>query len=304
MRLIVTGAAGFIGAHVVRAALGRNDKVLAVLRSGTASTRLTAFAGQIETAAPDLHNRDEVTRAIARFQPDALVHLAWYARPGDYLHSPENLTSLQASLRLLEAALAAGCRRIVGVGTCLEYAESAEPREESDPTDPRSLYASCKLASWLIGRARARQQGADLVWARLFHVYGPGEHPARLIPSAAATLRAGRAFGASPGLQVRDPIHVADVATALLSLADRGEAGPYNVCLGRPASLRHTLETVAAIAGGTELLQFGVRGYAPDEDMFLVGNPMRLRALGWQPRFEDLRAGLEDALSAPSVLAD
>lgn len=282
MRLIVTGADGFIGSRVVQEAAGRGHDVLAWSRS-----------------LADLNDGERTRDLLRRFRPEAIVHAAWYTRATDYLRSPENLRCLAATLDLVDASVDAGCGRFVGVGTCFEYADGPNPRRESDAADPQTLYAACKLASWMVGRERARQQHATFVWARPFHVYGPGEHPARLIPSVRAALRAGQTFVASPGNQVRDPVHVADVASGLTTLAERGEQGVYNICLGRPVSLRQTLEAVAAIEGRVDLLQFGGRPYGAGESMFLVGDPGRLRALGWDPRFESLTVGLKDALGAP-----
>jgi nucleoside-diphosphate-sugar epimerase len=299
VKLIVSGAGGFIGGHVVRAALERGHRVVALVRRGSTRDRLAPLGDRVQVATPALEDPAEMAMLFREHEPDAAVHLAWYARPGDYLSSSENLDSLKSTLSFLDGALTNGCRRLVAVGTCLEYADSGELRDEPHPTDPKSLYASCKLAAWLAGRARARQFGASLAWARLFHVYGPNEHPGRLIPSVATALRAGQPFAASPGLQVRDPIHVADVASALVTLTECGEHGAYNVCLGKPVTLRGTLQTLADIERRPDLLRFGDRPYGAEEPMFLVGNPRRLRALGWEPRYEDLRAGLADTLSAP-----
>jgi nucleoside-diphosphate-sugar epimerase len=303
MRVIVTGAGGFIGSHVVRASLEQGHQVLAAVRKEGSRLRLAALADRIETVELCLEDRDEVARTVEHFEPDAIVHAAWYARPADYLHSSENLSSLATTLRLFDTLYWLGPHRVVGVGTCLEYSPGATACAESAPTDPRTLYASCKLGAWLVGRARARQSEGRLTWARLFHVYGPGESPERLIPAAARALRQGRAFLASPGMQVRDPIHVADVATALLCLAERGDSGVYNVCVGRPFTLRETLETVAALEGIEGHLVFGARPYADGEVMSVVGDPTKLRALGWQPRFPELRAGLKDTLRAAREVA-
>jgi dTDP-6-deoxy-L-talose 4-dehydrogenase (NAD+) len=298
VRVLVTGAGGFVGAHVARALVRGGDEVLALLRPGASRARIADVVAHLRVAEAALEDERAVEAALAALRPEAVVHLAWYARPTDYLSSPANLDSLWATLAFVRRALDAGCGKVVGLGTGLEYESSDRPRRESDPADPRSLYASCKLAAWAACRALARQRGAELVWARLFHVHGPGEDPARLVPSVAAALGAGRPFDLSPGLQVRDHLPVADVAAALAHLARPGLTGIFNVCSGVPVTLREVAEAVGEIVGRPELLRFGARPYAPDETMFLVGDPARLRASGWAPSAGSLKASLAEAIAA------
>ncbi|MBI3758832.1 MAG: NAD-dependent epimerase/dehydratase family protein, partial [Deltaproteobacteria bacterium] len=238
MRILLTGAGGFIGSHVARTLVERGDTVMALLRPATPHPRIAGLIASMRTAEVALNDVKQLDRVLQDFQPEATVHLAWYARPADYLVSPANLISLATTVTFIDRVLASGCRKVVGVGTCLEYAASDAPRRESDPTDPISLYASCKLAAWLVARSQAAQRGAEMVWARLFHMHGPGEDPTRLIPSVVRSLAAGAPFDLSPGLQVRDHLHVADVAAGIVKLTEPGIAGVVNVCSGVPVALR------------------------------------------------------------------
>lgn len=295
MRIAVTGAAGFIGAQVVRRLRETGDDVRAVVRTGSPPSRLRDLAGlRIHELA--LEDTPTVRRWLEAERPDAVVHLAWYARPQDYLVSPENLASLATTTRLAEAVFASGCRKFVGVGTCLEYAAAGHPFVESDPADPVSPYASAKHAAFLVARALAARAGAELAWARIFHLYGPGEDPSRLVPTVAASLRRGEPIDVTAGEQVRDYLHVADVASGIAALARPGVSGVFNVCSGTARPLRELLLAMGQLMGRADLLRFGARPYAPAEVMHLAGRSDRLRAQGWAPRFPTLEAGLEDAL--------
>jgi nucleoside-diphosphate-sugar epimerase len=297
VKVLLTGAGGFIGSHVARALIERGDEVIALLRPTTPRARIAGLDGRMRIVAIALDDIQQLDALLAQYQPHATMHLAWHAQPSDYLVSPANLTSLAASATFIERVIASGCRKVIGVGTCLEYAASETLRRESDPTDPISLYASCKLAAWLVARALGVQHDAEVVWARLFHVHGPGEDPTRLIPAVTRSLAAGTPFDLSPGLQVRDHLHVADVAAAIVKLAEPGIAGIVNVCAGVPVTLRDVLLTVADILGRRELLRFGARPYHPGEVMFLAGDSARLRSTGWAPRFTDLRTSLLDVIA-------
>jgi dTDP-6-deoxy-L-talose 4-dehydrogenase (NAD+) len=295
--VLLTGAAGFIGAHVVRGLIARGDEVLALVRPSTPLRRIEAVIDRIRVVTAALEDTARLEAVLKDFQPQVTVHLAWYARPEDYLNAVANLESLAVTSAFVERAFRFGCRKVIGLGTSLEYAASNALRRESDAVDPVSLYASCKLGAWFVCRALARQHGAEVVWGRLFHVHGFGEDAARLIPAVARSLAAGKPFDLSPGLQVRDHLHVSDVAAAIIRLMDPGITGIVNVCSGVPVTLRDVLLAVGDILGKRDLLRFGARPYNPNEVMFLAGDPGLLRAIGWAPRLSDMRASLMDVVS-------
>jgi nucleoside-diphosphate-sugar epimerase len=277
VRVLVTGATGFIGREVVAQLAG--DELLAPSR-----------------AELDLDDAAAVERFVSARRPEAVLHLAWYARPADYLVSEENLGSLDATIRLARVALAHGCRRFVGAGTCLEYADLGRARREEDPTDPHSLYASCKLAAFGVVRALCAAAGASFAWGRVFHLHGPREAPGRLLPWIARELQRGAEVPLTDGTQLRDHLHVADVAGALVEVLRSGAAGAINVCSGQAVSLREVVATVAELVGRADLLRFGARPHRAGEVMVLTGDAGRLAALGFRPRF-GLRDGLADALA-------
>ena len=295
MRVLVTGAAGFIGASVIRQLLAGDHQVIAVDRSSEALERLPLEASAISRAAIDLADEKRMAVLLNEVRPDAVIHLAWYADPIDYLTSHANILSLTVTSTLVEAALSTGCRKFVIGGSCAEYARCDRLLVESDPVEPRTLYAAAKRAAWQVACALTAETGAELAWARIFHIHGPMESRRRLIPWVASQLRSGLAVELTDGKQIRDQLHVSDVASGLVTLLGPGASGIYNVCSGEPVTLKQVLETVGELVGGKDLLRFGARPYGPNETMFLAGDSSRLRALGWAPRF-GLRDGLQDAL--------
>jgi len=295
MRILVTGAAGFVGASTVRRLVADGHEVGALVRPGSARRRLEG----VESITPiecDLADRDALSRALTDWKPDACIHLAWYAVPGKYLDARENLDCLAVSLGLLELLARAGCRHLVMTGTCAEYDTDRGYLRESGPTRPATLYAATKLSLGIIAAIRAGQLGITLSWARLFYLYGPYEDGRRMVPSLIRALLERKPFKASTGHQVRDYLHVDDVATALGGLATAAASGTFNVCSGDPVHVRDLMATLGRLAGQPDMIKFGQLPDREWEPPFICGDSSRLRAATrWAPAYE-LEAGLRHTL--------
>ena len=296
MTVLVTGAAGFVGSHVVRQLLAQNQDVAALVRPGNPRPRLQDVENKIQILEADLGDTETVAAHLARTKPTACIHAAWYAEPGKYLPSPKNLDSLRASLSLLEALARAGCRHVVSVGTCFEYEMQDRPLKENSPTKPFTLYAASKLAFMLVAAQRAPQLDMGFAWARLFYLYGPYEDGIRLIPAAIRALSANQEFKASDGAMVRDYLHVADVATGLIALSHHKLEGAFNVCSGEAVTIAGLMQALGELLGRPELIRLGAYPKRDWDPMYVCGDSRRLRTeANWKPLYS-LRDGLEDTI--------
>jgi dTDP-6-deoxy-L-talose 4-dehydrogenase (NAD+) len=297
MRVLVTGATGFIGSWVTRALLDRDHDVIGTFRPGRVPpvdlTSHPRFVGW----PVDLDDPVAIEKLAHEVRVEITVHMAWYTDPTTYLRSPRNMDSLAMTAKLARALYAHGCRRIVGAGTCVEYAPNDRPQKETDLIGPRTLYAVCKRAACLAMEALAAEQQREFAWARVFHIHGPGDPRTRLIPSIVEQLRRGVMVELTDGSQIRDHLHVSDVGAAIASIALSDAGGVFNVCSGEPVTLRHVVEVVAGVVGRPDLLRFGARPHRPGEAKFLVGDATRLKQLGWTAAWT-LEGGLRDAVSA------
>lgn len=295
MRVLITGASGFVGSRVTRALLASGHDVLALVVPGDPMIRLRGLTERIGLLHGDLADVASHRPLLESWKPDACIHLAWYVVPGQYLKSPQNIRALTASLGLIDVLSQVGCRQMVAVGTCAEYDTDSGFLREDSPTHPSTLYASTKLALRLVGEQAAAEAGLGFAWARLFYLYGPDEGDKRVVPLLIRALLAGTPFPATKGEQVRDYLHVDDVASALMLLVEQEVSGVFNVSSGIPVTIRQLMEAIGRIVGRTDLIKFGELPYRDWEPMFICGDSRRIRALGWKPIY-DLEAGLTQTI--------
>jgi nucleoside-diphosphate-sugar epimerase len=286
-RVLITGATGFIGRPTVDALRTAGFEVHAFTRSGS----------QIEGVhihVVDVLDREAVATAIADIRPSHLMHLAWDLSDTD---GPQHLTWVQASLHLLERFEESGGRRAVLAGSCFEYdASYGYCTEALTPLHPDTFYGQAKASVSTLAHAFGAATGLSMATARIFFVYGPRQPARKLIPDVIESLLAGRTAECSHGQQVRDYLHVADVADACAALLQSPVEGAVNVGSGIPTRLQDMIYTVADAIGARPLVALGARSAPPHEPPLLLANTTRLREeVGWHPSFT-LDEGLHDTV--------
>jgi len=265
-RLLLTGAGGFIGRHVPALMAARGFEVHAVGRQQV-----------------DLLDAEATDALVAEIGASHLLHLAWYTEHGKFWAAPENRDWAEATLRLARSFREAGGERLVAAGTCAEYG-------------PSSLYGTAKDATHRELDAYVADTGLSFAWGRVFFPYGPGERPERVVPAVARAVIAGEPVACSSGEQIRDFLHVEDVAAAFAALVDSKATGSFDIGSGEGVPLRDVLLTLERLAGRNEIVQLGVLP-ARDEPASLVADVARLRdEVGWRPSV-GLEEGLERTLA-------
>lgn len=290
-RILVTGGSGFIGRQTLAPLVNAGWDVHAV-----GHTRTHDVAG-VTWHHADLLAPGAGAATVRRVTPTHLLHAAWDLAPGQYLQSPGNLAWVSASLDLLQAFADHGGTRAVVVGTCFEYdLQQGFCREDHTPLAPATVYAACKHGLHVSAAAWARARGVELAWARPFFLYGPHEHPKRLVASVARALLAGERAATSHGRQFRDFLHTGDLGEALGRLAGHSLTGPVNIASGVPVPVGEIVRIVAACAGREDLVDWGAVAVPGDDPPLVVADVRRWHeASGWVPSWS-LADGLRETV--------
>jgi nucleoside-diphosphate-sugar epimerase len=293
VRVLLTGASGFIGSHVARLLVREGCEVHALVRASTNLWRIHDVRSKLQLVTGDLC--DPATRdELAERKPESCIHLGWYATPGLYLRAPENVDLMAGTLKLAMRLAETGCRRFVGVGTCFEYDTDAGYLSEDTPLAPAFPYSAAKAGAYLALRCLPGPMA--VAWARLFYLYGPYENEGRLVPSVVRALLAGNSAQCTLGEQIRDYLHVEDVASALWATAKSSLTGAVNVGSGKPITVAAVVREIGELLGKRDLVELGALSSPPGDPPFVCADSRKLRTeTSWQPRF-DLRMGLKNTV--------
>jgi nucleoside-diphosphate-sugar epimerase len=259
--VLVTGAAGFVGRQVVKPLELLGFRVIAPSQRDC-----------------DLLDPPQMRALLDATRPSHILHCAWEVTHGRFWAAPENLDWVAATLGLARHAARSGVRRFVGIGSCAEYDWAdggAADRTESDAARPDTLYGKAKLATATLLEAFCAEAGIGFAWARLFHLFGPGEHPARFVPSITRPLAEGKPALVRHGGLVRDMMRVEEAGAALAALVASELNGAMNIASGQGVTLG---DFARQLTGDSPLLKVENLP-APGQPARMVADIGRLRGL-------------------------
>ncbi len=288
-RVLVTGAEGFIGSHLVKRLLNEGASVHALVKPESSPWRIQECLGRLSILEADIADPASLQPGIPRLKPQIVFHLAALvdvSRSWELIASLAQ-TNIMGTIHLLTAVKDAPLEAFIHTGSSEEYGDAPSPIPETRRESPISPYSFSKLAGAQFCQMAARTFGLPVTVVRLFPVYGPLQDSAMFIPSAISDLLLKKAFKMSPGEQMRDFTYVDDVVEAYLKVAccpqARGEL--LNVGSGAAHRVREIVEIIRRLVGGDTKVAVGALPYRKGEGSEIFCDNRKIRQLtGWSPR--------------------
>jgi GDP-4-dehydro-6-deoxy-D-mannose reductase len=275
--ILVTGARGFAGSHLVEHLQKRGIAVTGWSRQDV-----------------DLLDRDAVSRAIGELKPAVVYHCAGVAHVGQSFDNIGDTfaANVLGTQHLLEGLRTAGLRsRVLITGSSLVYRQSEAALTEDSAIGPATPYAVSKLAQEMLGRRGIDEDGQDIVFSRSFNHTGPRQDPSFAAPSFARQIALIEKGCAAPEIAVgnldaaRDLHDVRDTVRAYVMILEKGATGRiYNVCAGQTYKIRDVLDRLVAMSRVPVTVRVDPGRYRPSDNPILLGDRNRIeRELGWRP---------------------
>ncbi|UFS71311.1 NAD-dependent epimerase/dehydratase family protein [Geomonas sp. RF6] len=300
MKILVTGATGFVGACLTRRLSAGGYDVHVLTRPSSDRWRIADILPRVTEESGDLRDREAVEAVVSRVRPEAVCHFATY---GGFSFQDDSAaifaTNLMGTVHLLSACEKLPLKSFVNIGSSSEYGVKGAPMKESDALEPAGSYGIAKAAASLLCRAEALGKGLPTVTLRLFSPYGPWDDRHRLVPYLLSSLLRGRAPQLSTPTSVRDFVFIDDVLHAIEGALQNppppGEA--YNIGSGVQHSVGDVVALALRLTGSRLEPVWDARTPQRPEPSCWCADLTKLRAHGREFPATPLPVGLERTLS-------
>jgi UDP-glucose 4-epimerase len=297
-RVLVTGASGFIGSHLVRklAATGAEVHALTPAVSSVYPGRLLDLREQITLHEGNLTDRSAMDALVKLARPEIVFHLGAYTHVGKSWNRVDECiqTNVQGTVNLLQALDGSGYERFINTGTSEIYGDIDVPFREDSTVNPISPYSVSKYSAERFCRMFHQGHGWPIVMVRPFNAYGPAQSPDRIIPETIVRALRKHEIKTTSGTQTREFNYVEDLADGFIRLAevDGIEGELFNLGCGEDVAIRDIVTTILDLMGVPELAKIGALHDRPTEIWRMYCDSTKARTvLGWEPK-HSLRDGL------------
>lgn len=292
MKILVTGAGGFVGGHLLRFLLEHGHEICTL---GQGVPKISLLCGHIEL---DILDKVAVKAALGKLKPEAVIHLAALSNVSDCWQAPEKTIGVNVCgmLHVLEAFAETrdgGTFLSIGSGDAYGLAAKAgRPLSEDDVCLPQNPYAISKLCAEQMALQVGGKLGVKVIHTRSFNHFGPAQALGFVVSDFASQIAAIEAGQREPALSVgdlsaaRDFTYVTDVAAAYTALIENAAlAGVYNVCSGKAVKIQEVLDKLLALSPIKVEVRKDSAKLRPSEVLFFVGNNRKIReSIGWKPK--------------------
>ena len=299
-RVLITGAAGFIGSHLTQRLMQEGFEVGILKRENSDVWRIKDLLDNIAAYDVDLRDTQEVSKAVSHFRPDVIFHLATYYTVE---HKPQEVslmvdTNVLGTINLLEASKESMVKLFVNTSSCFVYKESKEKLRENADLSPLNLYALTKIQAEQACSFYAEEYGLKTITFRLFPPYGPADHERRLIPYVIKSLLEGKKLKLTTGTQRWDFVYVGDIIEAYFKLLNIPNLPTkheiFNIGTGNAVSVREVVSGIKEITDVALEPDWGAIPHRKNEVWFTCADIRKTETfLGWQPKIQMLEEGLK-----------
>ena len=279
MKIIVTGASGFLGSWICRV-LAPNHEVIALVRPTSEVYRLSGIKRIVVTP----RETNQWSGLIEQSKPDVLILAGWWGVGNQDRNEERQFENIEAIRELAFAAREAGVKTVIGVGSQAELGPVENTITEDLPDNPTTKYGKAKVQAREALEEIFEDSKTRFVWMRIFSTYGPLDTGAWLIPQTIDSLSRGKSMDLTKGEQEWSYLHAYDLARAFAAVVDNpSAAGTVNVGNPKTIILKDALIKIAQILGVKKLLNFGAVAYREDQVMKLQPACETLISIGWKP---------------------
>lgn len=282
MRVLVTGATGFLGRHVISQIRAGEHNILGFTLKNDAPEN--SIEG-IQWLYGDLNDLAALKPAIRSFDPQVVIHLAWQGIP-DYSEVVSKI-NLNNSIQLFDFILKeTNCKKIIAAGSCLEYGKVKGICKESDPVAPNSFFAWAKHSLWQYLLLKCNARGVKLVWFRIFYAYGPGQRAGSLVPLLFAAFKENKVPDIAYPLNKNDFVFIEDIAQVFrLAVEEDIPTGIYNLGSGVSRSVYDICKIVEELLRPGPEISKGILKNGKKEKKSDFASDMRktIKSFSWRP---------------------
>ena len=276
MTILLTGATGFLGSHLLKALVSKGYKVVVLKCSTSDMWRLKGFENTFIS-----YDIDQVPlQKVFQEQPiDTVIHTAWAGVASTDRDNWEvQIENFYFSKKLIDLSVLFNIKKIICLGSQAEYGNYNEKVNEDFLPTPIGAYASVKLFTSHYLRNIAQENHISWYWIRVFSIIGENETQSWLLSQVIKSLLVNNSIELTEGEQYYDYMYVADFVSAIEKIlsAEKKESGTYNLCTGIPIKIKDLLCLIAdKLNKDKQLLRFGAIPYRPNQNMFMIGNPQK-----------------------------
>jgi len=302
--VLITGASGFVGSHIVLAALAAGASVRAAVRSIEDRPRIGDVAEKVSIELLDMTDPEGMGRLLRKNPPAVVIHAAAYGVDPAHKDPEEAFrVNVAGTWALLKACADSRVERFIHIGTCFEYGPQGSSVSEDAPLFPLTSDAASKAAGSLLVAHMSRSLGVRAVVLRPFWVWGPGERADRLAPQILRSSLDKKRLALSEGRQVLDFIYVKDAVDWVVRVAGHPEFDRYpfvNIATGHGTSVRDFARQAAEALGSSDLLDFGRLPVRETDYPRVVADVKRLKDLIGPLEPTSVAAGMLEMRDSPT----